>query len=358
MTSNGCADKRESVAENILKDLDLSVNPCKNFYQFACGGYIQNETILNGFVSRLNSYDSYQENALCIIQPALENKIDFKHDPRALVLAKRLYQSCMNEFEIEIAGSKHMREFISDMGGWPSLGIKTRGSFDLERMLAKAYSFFGNGGLSFLQGGAIIGINVLPDFRVPGKFAIYLDQPSLGQRGFDGLLNYELYFLGKNSIYTTAYLKFGVDIITELGANPLMAWKDMTDMFQFETKLAKIFLSEGDKRRVLQKYNKLTIDELSARYPAFNWIRFFRSLGKTGYANLPFHGQDTVILWTQPYYDQLFPLLSQVPKRVISNYVVWRSIQPLITTLSRKFQLISLRYDAAINGASEPSLPP
>ena len=358
MTSNGCADKRESVAENILKDLDLSVNPCKNFYQFACGGYIQNETILNGFVSRLNSYDSYQENALCIIQPALENKIDFKHDPRALVLAKRLYQSCMNEFEIEIAGSKHMREFISDMGGWPSLGIKTRGSFDLERMLAKAYSFFGNGGLSFLQGGAIIGINVLPDFRVPGKFAIYLDQPSLGQRGFDGLLNYELYFLGKNSIYTTAYLKFGVDIITELGANPLMAWKDMTDILQFETKLAKIFLSEGDKRRVLQKYNKLTINELSVRYPAFNWIRFFRSLGKNGHANLPFHGQDTVILWTQPYYDQLFPLLSQVSKRVISNYVIWRSIQPLITTLSRKFQLISLRYDAVINGASEPSLPP
>ena len=353
--SNPGTDTREGVAESVLRDLDISVNPCKNFFQFSCGGFIQNQSIPSGFVSRVNSY---QDKVLSVIQPAIEEDIDLMNDPRPLILSKRLYQSCMNEIQIEMMGSKEMLQFISEMGGWQNFGIKASGNFELERMLAKAYPFFGNSGLSFLTGGAIIGINVLPDFRVPGKFAIYLDQPSLGQRGFGGLLNYELYFLDKNSIYTTAYLRFGVDIFTELGANPLMAWKDMTDILKFETQLAKIFISEVEQRRVLQKYNKLTIGELSALYPAFNWLRFFRLLGKIRHANVPFQVKDKVILWTKSYYDQLFPLLSQVPKRVISNYVIWRSIQPLITTINRKFQLISLQYDAAINGASEPSLPP
>lgn len=342
------------LAESVLKDLDLSIDPCKNFYQFTCGGFIQNQSIPSGFTSKISLI---QSKVLNTIRSALEEEVNMKDEVRPLSITKGFFRSCLNEGRIEMMGNGPLLNFLREMGGWPTLGHRHLHMFDFEGMLAKANPFYGVTGLSFLLGGAIIGVNLLQDFKQPGRFSIYLDQPTLGQRGFGSLPNYELYFLGKNSIYNRAYIQFGIEIAVELGADPSVAKKDMNDIFEFETKLASLFEGEEEQRRVVEKFNRLTVHELSLKYPLFDWLRFLQLLGQTGNAGVKFGPKDSVILWTKSYYDGLFPLLVKTPVRVLKNYIVWRVILNFIPAMSRRFQLISLRYDAAINGATEPSLP-
>ena len=348
-------DVTDSVAESVLKDVDFSIDPCTNFYQFSCGGYIRNQTLPLGFASKFGALKS---RVLDNIRDVLEETINYKTDPGPLIKAKILYKSCLNEDMIQLTGEKTILSFIHYMGGWPTLDQGNFKYFDFEGMLAKATPIFGVPGLSFLTGGAIIGLNILQDYKQKGRYLVYLDQPGLGQRDFGGLLSFELYSLGRNSIYSKAYIRFGIELMVALGAKPSVAKKDMNDVYTFEAKLARLFLGERERRRVVNRYQKLTIFELSMRYPAFNWLRFFRVFGATGVPRIPFTPRDKIILWAKPYYDGLFPILKEIPARVVANYIIFRSILPLIPALSRKFQLISLRYDAAINGASEPSLPP
>ena len=345
----------DSVAESVMKDLDLSVDPCTNFYQFSCGGYVRNQTLPTGFASKFGALPSKVSDT---VRGVLEEVINYKTNPEPLIKAKTLYRACLNEDMIEKTGEKAILSFIQYMGGWPTLDKGDLKHFDFEGMLAKSTPFFGVQGLSFLTGGAIIGLNILQDFKQNGRYLVYLDQPGLGQRGFGGFANYELYFLGRNSVYAKAYIRFGIEYMVALGANPTMAEKDMNDIYSFESQLARIFLGEPERRRVEERYHKLSIFELSMRYPAFNWLRYLQLVGAVGGAGIRFGPKDLVVLWTKPYYDGLFRILKKTPARVLANYIIFRSVLPFIPALGRKFQLISLRYDAAINGANEPSLPP
>ena len=345
----------DSVADNVIKDLDLSVNPCTSFYQFTCGGYIRNQTLDTGFASKILEISGKVTDT---VRQVLEEVINYKSDTEPLIQAKTLYRSCLNEGRVEMTDEKAILSFIQYMGGWPTLGIGDLKRFDFEGMLARATPFFGVPGLSFVTGGAVIGLNVLQDFKQNGRYLVYLDQPVLGQRGFGGLANYELYFLGRNSLYAKAYIRFGIEFMIALGAKPLVAKRDMNDIYSFESKLSRFFLGEPERRRVQERYHKLSIFELSMRYPGFNWLRFLNIIGAVSDAGIRFGPKDHVVLWAKPYYDGLFAVLKKTPRRVIANYIIFRAVLPLIPSLGRKFQNISLRYDATINGAKDPSLPP
>ena len=48
----------QTVAERIMRDLDTSVNPCENFYNFACGGYIRENDRPYGVINSFRRPDN------------------------------------------------------------------------------------------------------------------------------------------------------------------------------------------------------------------------------------------------------------------------------------------------------------
>lgn len=84
-------------ASNMLDQMDKNVEPCDDFYSFACGNFVK-ETIIPDEKVSVNTFsiigDKLQEQLRTLVtDPILEN------DPEPFKLAKNLYKACINKSE-------------------------------------------------------------------------------------------------------------------------------------------------------------------------------------------------------------------------------------------------------------------
>ncbi|CAC5413371.1 MMEL1 [Mytilus coruscus] len=342
---------RQTITETVLKSLDMSVNPCDNFFKFACGGYIKETNPPSGDQWAFGRPRNRIRDAV----KAEIQSIVKQSDQIPLKKAKQLFQSCMDQQTIEIRGVEPILKYLSALGGWPVLGTWDSKNFDYIDLLAATKPVLKDWQFHYQMSGVVIGMTVQKDFGEKGPYAIYLDQPRLGQFDFSGLPNQEVYRLGRHNLYNKAYEEYLVDVAVSLGAHPNIAKKDMCDVVEFETALAKIMLFEEERRLVNIRYNKISILEMSIRYPKIDWLRFLRKI--LAIANIHVTYQTKVVLWASPYFDQLSSIITKTSKRTLANYILFRAIQPLLPSVSKNLQYVNLRYIATVNGLSEPKLP-
>lgn len=106
-------------AFQIKSYIDESIDPCENFYQFACGKYIQNMKIPEGKAS-IDLFSSAED----LVSEQLRQIINGPSrvsDTKPVQLAKRFYSSCLNETIIEKRGVKPIIDILDELGGWPVL---------------------------------------------------------------------------------------------------------------------------------------------------------------------------------------------------------------------------------------------
>lgn len=82
-------------ASKVLDALDSSVEPCDDFYHFACGSYVKNTNIPDEKVS-VNTFsvigDLLQEQLRTLVSE--ETRED---EPKPFRLAKNFFKACMNK---------------------------------------------------------------------------------------------------------------------------------------------------------------------------------------------------------------------------------------------------------------------
>lgn len=101
----------------IFDRIDESVDPCDNFYQFACGTYLRNTFIPDDKAS-VDSFsflrDQVQEQLRTII-----NEDSGPNESKPFFLAKNLNKACLNKTIIEQRGIKPLADLLESFGGWP-----------------------------------------------------------------------------------------------------------------------------------------------------------------------------------------------------------------------------------------------
>lgn len=111
--SHGCIN----AASKILQQLDESVDPCENFYEFACGSYIKETMIPEDKVS-LDPFDRLRD----LINDQLKTIINEPVQPnesKPFKLAKNFNLACLNTSNIEAQGIKPLADILESYGGWP-----------------------------------------------------------------------------------------------------------------------------------------------------------------------------------------------------------------------------------------------
>src|SRR5579884_1444937 len=86
-----------------LKAIDKSVNPCQDFYHYACGGWLKSNPI-PAEESRRGRFDELHDRNQATLRGILEKA---EAHPSSSVLDQKIgafYGSCMNEAEIERRG--------------------------------------------------------------------------------------------------------------------------------------------------------------------------------------------------------------------------------------------------------------
>lgn len=114
-TKPGCI----KAAEIIQSNLDESLDPCDDFYKFACGGFEKRIVVPND-KSRLAYFDIIGDRILAQLKGILEEPSP-SNEPKPFSDLKKIYKVCVDTKAIEEDGLKTIKSVLQKLGGWPVL---------------------------------------------------------------------------------------------------------------------------------------------------------------------------------------------------------------------------------------------
>ncbi|GLV37814.1 Neprilysin 2 [Carabus blaptoides fortunei] len=324
------------IASKVLKDINPKVEPCDDFYEFACGNFIKNTNIPDD-KSSVTTFSVISDQLQEQLRTMIEEDIQ-PNEPKPFVLAKKLYKACMNKTSIEARGLGPMKEMITKLGGWPVLeGTNWKdGDFDWKQSVYK----FRKVGYSVDY---FIDFSVGIDFKNSTRRIIDLDQAQLGLRR-------EYLIKGLEDKIVKAYYEYMIDIAVIFGAEREAAKKELMDSLQFEIKLANISLPIEKRRNATQLYNPMSIEEMQQKHPTIPWMEYINSLLPSG---IQIQNNEIIVNSVPSYIKGLEKLLQETPKRTLANYVAWRAAGASVSYLTEELRKRQLEYGTVLNGKTE-----
>ncbi|KAK7877496.1 hypothetical protein WMY93_031836 [Mugilogobius chulae] len=120
-----------SVAAQIVEALDRTVDPCQDFYQFSCGGWIRRNPLPDGR-SRWSTFNSIWEQNQALLKHLLENRTfpgNSSGGSEAEKKTQAYYLSCLNSAKIDELGATPLIQLINKVGGWNISGSWEKENF-------------------------------------------------------------------------------------------------------------------------------------------------------------------------------------------------------------------------------------
>lgn len=329
-----------TASSHIITSMDQTVNPCEDFYQYSCGGWIKENPIPDGKFSWSTFEKLWQTNEL-IMKKVIEQPLN-ESTSEAEKKAQIYYFSCLDRNgTIDKLGAEPITDLIAKVGGWSVSGEFDIKQWNFQTMLQTLHNEYNLNGL-FDWG-------VDEDARNSMKHVLEIDQGGLTLPTRD-------YYLNKTSDdeVLSAFLKYMTQVGVLLGGEENATRAHMQKIIEFETKLASITISEDERRDGEKLYNKMTISNLTDLAPEIEWIQYFETAFKI--VGKSIEEKDYVIVIVPNYFRNLSIILNEYlstseGKTVIANYLVWHMINSLTSYLSKPFRDAHKILQKAIVGA-------
>lgn len=108
-----------TAASQILNSMDSSVEPCDDFYSFACGNFVKSTYIPDDKLT-VDQFNSLADQIDIQLRTIIEDEID-PNESKVFSLVKKMHRSCMNRTAVEAMGLEPFTKILRQMGGWPAV---------------------------------------------------------------------------------------------------------------------------------------------------------------------------------------------------------------------------------------------
>ncbi|XP_022666783.1 endothelin-converting enzyme homolog isoform X1 [Varroa destructor] len=330
-----------TVASAILSAMNHKVDPCDDFYEFACGGWVKQNPLPDGKSIWSTFGKLWQENQL-----VMKNILDDDTRPTNSVaerLAKTYYLSCLDQNStIEALGSTPIDELLSQLGGWniSSSGFNVT-SWKLQSAIELAQNTYSRS--------VFFAWMVAPDERNSSRHIITLDQGGLTLPSRD-------YYLNKTDREktVTALKQYITQVGVLMGSNEEEAKTQAESIVNLELRMAEVTMPEDERRDEKALYNKMRIMDLQRLASFIDWVSFFRS----GFSlvNISVTGRTEVVVLVPSYFRQLSVIIKDIlakptGKITLANYIGWQTVNSLVGALAPSFREAQRVLQRALMGA-------
>ncbi|KAJ7393921.1 hypothetical protein OS493_003590 [Desmophyllum pertusum] len=328
-SSDACLE----VAAALKQDMNESVDPCENFFQYSCGGWIKN----NPIPSSTNAFSNFgklaQQNNEKLLLLLLEDDDEYPNG-HAVRKTKDYFKSCMAEDENDNTAADELKRLITRYGSWPLGDPATwnESTWSLTEVLVELQRNFSASGTLFE-----IKINANP-FK-SSQYILQIYPPSLS-------LIREKYLTTENKT-RLAYLKYMTKVGELLGGGNETR-QQMEKVLELEGELAKIIPPRSEINSNFHR--NMNISELQRKAPGFKftWLGFINDLLKP--FNIWLNASDRVIVPSPEYLRNLSYVVNGTDKRTLSNYMMWTVVRSVVPYLSRDFLSALLEYQKETQG--------
>ena len=244
MTASASAQLKSGID---LKNLDTSVRPADDFYEYACGGWMKNNPLPAAY-SRFGSFDQLGEDNNKRINGILKELLENSY-PEGTVEQKLsdLYKLAMDSARREKEGLAPVKPFIQRM----------EAAKNKEQLFAVQLSMMPYGESELFSA------YISADDKDATKNILTVRQGglTLGQKD---------YYLENDEATVKireAYKKHIVRMFQLYGFSKSVAEKKMKNVLKVEMALAKASKSRTELRDPIANYNKTTLREFQSKYP-------------------------------------------------------------------------------------------
>ncbi len=304
--------------------IDRSIDPCEDFYGFACGGRMKSTPIPEDEASWVRSFSTIHEANEKALRAILERDAggDFQGDAYGRELGD-LYASCMDEDALEVGAPVRLKAAIARIDA-----VRDTKSLTLE--LAHLHSIGVGAGFDF---------DSEVDAKDSRRMIAGLSQGGLGLPERDYYLRDD----SRSRDLRAEYERHVARTLVLSGEPAAMAAADAKAIVKFETQLAKASMTNIDLRDPDKVYHRFDLPALKTLAPDLDWDTYLTEAG------VP---HPAVINVAQPDFVRLVASLARNVKSTPWHaYLRWCLARSLSPYLSRPFVDEWFRFRQTLTGA-------
>jgi putative endopeptidase len=305
--------------------LDRSADPCVDFYQFACGGWIQNNPI-PADRARWGRGGEVDERNKVAIKALLDDAAKSTGADPATKQLGDFYSSCLDEAAIDRAGTAAFKPLLA----------KTQGVKDARTWLAAVVE------LHKLGIFVVWNNRALPDLKSSATRVMYLDAAGLS--------------LPDRDYYTKPELKDKLDgfgghagrllgLVAPHGVSPAKLDAQAADVVAIETELAKLTKTAIEQRDVPAAYNPTDLAQLGKQVKSVDWPRYFQALGAPA--------SKRIVVETPKFFAGLDKLRAKFSPAAWASYFTYHLIGGLAYALPKPFDDEAFELEKLLTGVEQ-----
>lgn len=288
---------------------DRSVSPCKDFYRFACGKWIDRTPIPPDRPRWNRSFSEIYKRNEAALRKILEGAAASKATSPLLRKVGGYYRACMDVKRVERAGLAPVRPLLR-------LARRVRNAKTLQRAIVALHQhaiwvFFGLGSTQ--------------DFHDATKVIAEIDQAGLGLPDRDYYLKQDK----RSKEIRAFYVKHVARMLRLAGASAARARRGAAQVMAIETALAKVSKTRVERRNPKKVYHRLNRAGVLKAAPHLAWLRYFKAMGRPDL--------EAINVTAPKFLRGVDGLLRKTPARKLRPYLEWHILQSMAGALPKRF---------------------